>query len=81
MDGGELDEVNLNRVPENGASSFLGEARTRFYMAEILLALLHLQKHNTIHRDLKPPNILLNNEGHIKVYKHTTYGILIIKTL
>lgn len=40
---------------------------TRFYAAEILLAIEHLHSLNIIYRDLKPENILLDHEGHIKL--------------
>lgn len=42
-------------------------ACTRFYSAEILLALEHLHGLNIQHRDLKPENILLDENMHIKV--------------
>lgn len=40
---------------------------TRFYAAEILLAIEHLHGLNIIYRDLKPENILLDIDGHIKI--------------
>ncbi|ORY85428.1 kinase-like domain-containing protein, partial [Protomyces lactucae-debilis] len=40
---------------------------TRFYAAEILLAIEHLHDLNIIYRDLKPENILLDASGHIKI--------------
>ncbi len=39
------------------------EARTRFYAAEIALALLHLHSQNIMFRDLKLANILLDRSG------------------
>ena len=38
-----------------------------FYATEILLALQFLHKQNIVYRDLKPENLLIDNEGHIKL--------------
>jgi serine/threonine protein kinase SCH9 len=41
------------------------EARAKFYIAELILALQHLHEHDIVYRDLKPENILLDANGHI----------------
>lgn len=48
------------------------EGRSRFYSAEILLAIEYLHRLNIIYRDLKPENILLDAEGHVKL---TDFGL------
>lgn len=40
---------------------------SRFYAAEIVLALEHMHANQIIYRDLKPENILLDATGHIKI--------------
>jgi len=41
------------------------EARSKFYIAELILALEHLHKYDIVYRDLKPENILLDATGHV----------------
>ena len=47
------------------------ENRARFYGAEIISAIQYLHKRGIIYRDLKPENLLLDKDGHIKV-KYTS---------
>ncbi|KAK2886657.1 serine/threonine-protein kinase greatwall isoform X2 [Channa argus] len=46
------------------------------YISEVALALDYLHRHGIIHRDLKPDNMLLSNEGHIKL---TDFGLSKVK--
>ena len=45
----------------------LEEKEARFYLAELILCVDSLHKMNCIHRDLKPDNILIGRDGHIKL--------------
>lgn len=50
----------------------LSEEESRFYIAEIISSIETVHGMNYIHRDLKPDNILIDKEGHIKL---TDFGL------
>ncbi|XP_024388859.1 uncharacterized protein [Physcomitrium patens] len=45
----------------------LTEDEARFYVAQSILAIQSIHKHNYIHRDIKPDNLLLDKNGHMKL--------------
>ncbi|OIW07258.1 hypothetical protein TanjilG_08373 [Lupinus angustifolius] len=45
----------------------LTEDEARFYVGETVLAIESIHKHNYIHRDIKPDNLLLDKNGHMKL--------------
>jgi len=51
---------------------FFSEPDARIWAAEILLALEYLHSMGIIYRDVKPENVLLDHEGHIKL---TDFGL------
>uniref|UniRef100_A0A0N4ZS67 Protein kinase domain-containing protein n=1 Tax=Parastrongyloides trichosuri TaxID=131310 RepID=A0A0N4ZS67_PARTI len=71
------DKLNLNMVmeflPGGELFSYLRSMKTfsspmaKFYAAEITLALGYLHESSIAYRDLKPENLILDHEGHIKL--------------
>ncbi|XP_015209422.2 serine/threonine-protein kinase greatwall [Lepisosteus oculatus] len=51
---------------------YFDEGMSVKYISEVALALDYLHRHGIIHRDLKPDNMLVSNEGHIKL---TDFGL------
>lgn len=50
------------------------EEKARFYAAEVLLAIDYLHSIGVIYRDLKPENVLIDEQGHVKL---TDFGLSI----
>eukprot|EP00250_Pteridium_aquilinum_P011958 c20416_g1_i1 orf=749-4627(-) len=50
----------------------LDETISQIYMAEVVLALEYLHSLGVVHRDLKPDNLLIAHDGHIKL---TDFGL------
>ena len=61
---GSLSSVIRNNADPAGS---LSEVSTRLLSAEVLLGIQYLHDSNTLHRDLKPGNILLDANGHAKI--------------
>lgn len=65
LNGGDLASLLQNL-------QYFDENMTRQYIAETVLALEYLHARDIIHRDLKPDNMLIGNDGHIKL---TDFGL------
>lgn len=65
INGGEL----FTHIRREGRFS---ENRTRFYAAEIIIAIEYMHLNGIIYRDLKPENVLLDSDGHVKL---TDFGL------
>ena len=55
----------------------MSEENARFYFIEILYGLMYLHQQNIIYRDLKPENLLINHDGHVKIadFGLSKYGL------
>lgn len=60
LQGGDLMTLLMER-------DILSEDESRFYIAETILAVESVHALNYIHRDLKPDNLLIGKDGHVKL--------------
>ena len=54
------------------ARDILTEEEAKFYVCEMILAIDSIHKLDCIHRDIKPDNVLIGKDGHIKL---TDFGL------
>lgn len=65
LNGGELfTHIRKSRV--------FSESRAKFYAAEMILAIESLHSEGIIYRDLKPENVILDSDGHLRI---TDFGL------
>ncbi|XP_076838683.1 rhodopsin kinase GRK1 [Brachyhypopomus gauderio] len=64
MNGGDL-RFHIYNVDENNPG--FDEPRACYYTAQIIQGLEHLHQKRIIYRDLKPENVLLDNEGNVRI--------------
>ena len=60
LPGGDLMNLIIKK-------DILTEDEARFYIAELILSIESIHKLECIHRDIKPDNILIDKNGHIKL--------------
>jgi serine/threonine kinase 38 len=60
LQGGDLMTLLMEK-------DILSEDDSRFYIAETILAVENVHNLNYIHRDLKPDNLLIGKDGHVKL--------------
>ncbi|KAK5900341.1 hypothetical protein CgunFtcFv8_025305 [Champsocephalus gunnari] len=62
MSGGDL-RFHIHNIGQPG----LDKNRVRFYAAEVCCGIMHLHRKSIVYRDMKPENILLDDNGHIRI--------------
>jgi serine/threonine kinase 38 len=65
LPGGDLMNLLIKK-------DILTEDESRFYIGEIIIAIAAVHNLDYIHWDLKPDNVLLDKDGHIKL---TDFGL------
>ena len=58
---------DLQKALQEAPEEKLNEERVQFYAAELVLGLSHLHQMGLMYRDLKPNNVILNEDGHVQL--------------
>ena len=70
----ELLDSDLHRIIQSSQS--LSDAHHRYFMHQLLRGVHYLHKHNVIHRDLKPGNLLVTRNCELRI---TDFGLARLK--
>ncbi|GMH95034.1 hypothetical protein TrVE_jg5357 [Triparma verrucosa] len=70
----ELLDSDLHRIIQSSQS--LSDAHHRYFMYQLLRGVNYLHKHNVIHRDLKPGNLLVTRNCELRI---TDFGLARLK--
>lgn len=63
---------NLTRVIKKQKNNRFSEEVARTYICELIVAIGHLHENYIIYRDMKPENVLVGEDGHLKL---TDFGL------
>jgi serine/threonine protein kinase len=66
VEGGDL-AYHLSLLQNTQNQAGFKEHEAKSILAEVVMALDHLHRHNFIHRDLKIKNVMLDAKGHVKL--------------
>ncbi len=58
---------NNNNADDESILGHFTEERARYYTAELVLGIQFLHQHRVVHRDIKPDNIMIDINGHVRI--------------
>ena len=66
LPGGEL-FTRIHSRKRDGRPIAMRTSHARFYMAELVCAFEFLHRYKVMYRDLKPENVILDADGHVRL--------------